>query len=258
MKRKIINNTLNIIIFIICLIAINAIFYFNIYIYNTKTQYISTIKKEWRIQAKRTLIDLKDQFLLEAKLGKLNPHDEREVQEWAMININGVRNGGETGDPFLIRMPDEKFIWDGSPDCAKPEFLINGRYMKDEPYLHKNPSQAEKMLNNMRKLYSTTNGDYDNYWEFDDSPELLEWIIIPNDNLGFDNEPITKGGIKNKNYISYILVLGTQTDEIMELHQPILKRLDLIQFILKIILVLFIIMVFISLMFVINYVNNKY
>ncbi|MCX7871593.1 MAG: hypothetical protein N2485_08550, partial [bacterium] len=144
-----------------------------------------------------------------------------------------------------------------SPDCAKPEFLVNGRYMKDEAQMHKNPSLALKMLDEMRKMYSTIYENYNYYWEFDNSPELLEWIIIPNDKFGFNEEPYTNGGIKNSKYVSYILVLGTQKDEIMMPYQEIFKNFDNIIFISRIIIIIYFIALIMSLLMIIWYFYNN-
>lgn len=257
-KKRILFNLLNVVFLAVCLFSISYIYSIEKTIINVKNELELSIEKEWREQAKRTLKDLKNQFLLEVQINKMNPYDEYQVQQWALININGIRNGGLTSDAFMIRMPDEKFIWDGSPDCSKPEFLKNGRYMIDEPSMHQDPVLAQKILDEMRKIYSTVDGNYNYYWQFDDSQELLEWVIIPDDAFGFNYETYTKQGIKNNKYVSYILILGTQKDEIMSNFKHIFKHFDLIINMIRVTLIVFLLMTIVFLILLIKYLDMMY
>lgn len=218
-RKRTFYNLINLIIFAV---IIASVYFINIAISeldNMVTESQQTVQQIWREQARRTLSDLRQQFLLEVQDETLNPYDELAVQKWASIHLNGVRNGGETSDGFMIEMKSEKFIWDGSPDCSKPEFITNGRYMKDEAALHSRPDLAEIALDEMRKIY-TTNSNSNVYWVFDNSPELLEFTIIPTDTLGFNGETYTEAGIRNKDYKSYLICLGTQADEIQKPFAP--------------------------------------
>lgn len=178
----------------------------------------------WRAQARRTLDSLRDRLNKEVVSGRIDYDDDLQLQEWAKENLNDVSNGGPTSDGFMIELGSEKFIWDGSPDCARPSFVTEGRFMDDEAPLHNIPEQAEKMIEQMRQGRDTVHGD-NFYWNFDDSPELLEWVIVPRSGMGFNNEYPVIGGIKNPNYRSILIQLGTQTDEVMKPYQPLIKQM---------------------------------
>jgi hypothetical protein len=212
--KKNIQHIINIVVFTICFCLLfvgNSIINS---LNSTKSSMKTNIEKEWRQQAKRTLSNIKDQFMYDLTNGDVDPADEYSLQDWAKRNISGVLNGGSTGDMFMINLGNEKFIWDGSPDCAKDEFITNGRYMKDEPPLHQDPVQAQFIMDKMKLAQSTLN-TYDNFWwNFDGSPEYLEWVVIPPGSLGFNSEPKTVGGIVNNKYSKLLIALGTQEDEV--------------------------------------------
>lgn len=226
-KNRYVQNFINVIVFSICL----AIIFFGTGIVNnmrdTREELKANIETEWRQQAKRTLSNLQDQFMYDLNNGQLDPSDELALQEWAKRNISGVLNGGETGDAFMINLGNEKFIWDGSPDCSRPEFVTNGRYMKDEASLHQDHEQAAYIIGKMRLAKSTLT-TLDNYWwNFDGSREFLEWVVIPPGSLGFNSEPTTIGGVKNNKYSKVLIALGTQQDEIESTFSNNFKSLDM-------------------------------
>lgn len=192
---------------------------------NCKEDIQTVTEQAWRGQARRTLDDLKVRLLDDVKNGLVNPNDNKSLQVWCQKNLVDIRNGGPTSDGFMVDMSTEQFIWDGSNDCARPDFLIKGRYLKDEPALHQDPKLATEMINIMRKEFDTQYGD-NYYWRFDDSPELLEWVIVPKSMLGFNDEPATNGGVKNEKYKVVLIQLGTQTDEIMKPYEDIIKSVD--------------------------------
>lgn len=225
-KKRYVQNIFNVVAFLICL----SIAFIGVKIVtnleSTKENVKAHIEQEWRQQAKRTLANIQDQFMYDLNLGLVDPNDELSLQDWAKRNISGILNGGNTGDAFMINLSNEKFLWDGSPDCSKPEFITNGRYMKDESTLHLYPEQAELILNKMRLAQSTLN-TLDNYWwNFDGSPEYLEWVVIPPGSLGFNNEPITNGGVKNPKYGKILIALGTQEDEVQSTFQKDFSAMD--------------------------------
>lgn len=185
----------------------------------------TSTEQAWRSQARTTLNGLKDKLLVDVKDGKVDPKDNVQLQEWCTENLADIRNGGPTSDGFMVDMSNEQFILDGSNDCAKEEFITNGRYLKDEAALHQDPVLANEMINVMRKEFDTQAGD-NYYWQFDDSPELLEWVIVPKSMLGFENEPSTKGGIKNEKYKVVLIELGTQTDEVMKPYDEIIQSVS--------------------------------
>ena len=248
----------------------------------TKANIKETVEKTWRIQASRMLEDLRNQLLDDAQHGKVDLNDEYSLQEWARVRLSGVRVGGDTGDGFMVLLTsnedgyDGKFMWDGSPDCSRPEFIEHGRWFKDEIIsqipshqylieknhplkdkkiltyedieylkennpdiydyfksnkiiLHNDPQLAEKMINQMR-LGMDTKID-DNYkWLFDDSYELLQWVVIPPSyGIGLNQAPITVGGVQNKQYKKILIQLGVQTDEIMQPYDKIFDKLDILK-----------------------------
>lgn len=227
-KRKTTQHLLNIIVFALCLVMVVTGYKITLDVGNIQNNIQNTIIQTWREQARRTLLDLKEQFITGVNDGTIDIDNDPSINHWSSINLAGIRNGGNTSDGFLIKMPQELFEWDGSADCAKPEFLIHGRYLKDEAVLHQRPDLAMNIINEMRKLYDTKSGD-NRYWQFDDSKEHLEWIIIPKETKGFDNEPLTIGGAINPNYRAFIMVLGTQEDEIMQPYEAQLNKLTNIQ-----------------------------
>ena len=175
---------------------------------------------EWRQQAKRTLQTMTCQFDLDLTNGAVDANDNMSLQNWAKRNLADVRNGGPTSDGFMIRIYYEngklvgKFIWDGSPDCAKPSFILNDRYLTDEPEMHVDSKQAQYICDQMLLGQSTLNTNNDYWWNFDGSPEFLEWDVRPVGTSGFYEEPPTIGGINNEKYNKILICLGTQTDEI--------------------------------------------
>ena len=225
-KNKYVQNAINIIALCVCI----TIFYVGTGITDnlkaTKANMKANIEQEWRQQAKRTLQNVQDQFMYDINHGLVDPSDELSLQDWAKRNISGVLNGGQTGDMFMINLGDEKFLWDASVDCAKPEFITNGRYMKDEAVLHQDSDKARKILDKMRLAQSTLNTQ-DNYsWNFDGSPEYLEWTVIPPGSLGFNSEPMTIGGVKNVKYSKILIALGTQQDEVESTFQKEFESID--------------------------------
>jgi len=150
------------------------------------------------------------------------------LQLWAKRNISGVLNGGNTGEAFMINLSNEKFIWDNSPICDTPQFITNGRYMKDESELHVDKIQASTVISKMRQGISTINTYDKNWWNVDGSPEYLEWIVIPSGFLGFGDESKTTGGVKNGNYHKVLIALGTQKDEVEATFSDTFKEIDTI------------------------------
>lgn len=225
-RKRYIQNTVNIIVMFICICIIFAGTTITKNLQETKANIKSNIEKEWRQQAKRTLLNIQEQFMYDIDNKIVDPANELSLQQWAKRNISGVLNGGPTGDTFMINLGNEKFIWDGSPDCAKPEFIENGRFMKDEPKLHQDQERAEFILSKMRLAQSTINTNEEYWWNFDGSPEYLEWIVIPPGTLGFNTEPITINGVKNANYSKILIALGTQEDEIESTFEKDFQAID--------------------------------
>lgn len=224
-KNKYTKHLLNIFAFVLC-ISISVVGSYCVSTINkTKAEAKENLEIQQRQQARRTLSYLRDMLIRDIKEDEVDVKNKSQVQTWFRDHVSGVLNGGDSGDVFVIELGSEQFIWDGSPDCAKDEFLTNGRFMKDESQYHQRPDLAVKALDKMRLGIDTKEGD-NNYWQFDDGKEYLEWVVIPVDKLGFDNEPYTIGGIKNPNYNKILIQLGTQEDEAMKPHLKTFKEME--------------------------------
>lgn len=193
---------------------------------NLKTVLYEDIISSWQRQARTTLNTVRNQFNHEVSVGAIDPYDEASVGSWAEVYISGLRNGGITSDAFLIDLKTGKFIWDSSPDCASEG--VSDRFIFDEAPKHNNPTLANKVLEEMLRGYDTEQGT-NRYWLFDDSREYLEWVILPSSDHGFDGKPAVIEGIVNKDHQSYILVLGTQEDEIYNSFIHSAKKIDFMQ-----------------------------
>lgn len=188
-----------------------------------KQVYIDSVKQQWRAQARRTLAALRDTLNQEADLQLVNPYDDKELELWASVHLAEIRNGGETSDGFMIDAKTGKFLWDGSPDCAKESDCNNSRFIIEEAHLHRNVTLAAFTIDKMMQNFSTQAND-NMYWEYDDSQELLEWVIAPRDRVGFGEQPNTVGGVTNTACKGVLIALGTQTDEILAPYIPVVKQ----------------------------------
>lgn len=173
------------------------------------------LQEQWRAQARRQLTGVKSVFEHDVLTGEVNPADDKSLQQWSMVNLAPLRNGGKTSDAFGIELGQRKFLWDGSPDCALKNYLDTGRYIEGQSAMHQDPLAADRAYTLMEQGFSTDYGT-DAWWLFDDSRELLEWIVLPKDRVGFGDEPMTIGGMLNPKYRGFLIQLGTQADEIMD------------------------------------------
>ncbi len=113
------------------------------------------------------------------------------------VNVcaKNLLSGGITGDVFLLRKDDMKFLWDNSTDCkpnsSEPMFLTKTSICK----LFAQPETCERVVAKMKRN-KTNKGE--STWYFDNSKELLSCTII--------NEDI-------EDY-AYVIAQGSQTDEI--------------------------------------------
>lgn len=175
----------------------------------TKAERQKIVELTWRQQLRTSLVDMKTQFLADMEAGLLDPHDKASVQKWADARIAGRKISGPGGDGFIIEFHSEEIIWDNSPDTSTNTI----RHLSDRLEQHQDKALAASVYAKMRKIYSTD--AYSRiYWNFDGSPEFLEWVILPTDSRGFDNEPFTVGGLKNPNYHSFLLGYEIQSDEL--------------------------------------------
>jgi len=144
--------------------------------------------------------------------------------------------GGRTGDVFVINLKDMKLIWDNSIDCktSKTMYLTKNSVCK----LASNQESCGRLSKQIKLGY---NGKYS--WNFDDSEEHNNWIILPDEIHNFDGSSRATQGIKDQ----IVLVQGFQEDEVM-------TKYKIINWINKIITS--IILILLSLLLLIQ--NNKY
>lgn len=211
-KKRIIYNLISLFIFIFLFFSGLFSLHLEQQITNNITTRRTIVEEQWRQQARTTLQGLKDDFLVKVSKKEIDPFDDREVQKWASSALKSIRNGGPTGDCFLVDMSDEELLWNPSPDMNQ-NLPTQYLYLEDTLELFHDPNSGEEVYEEMRKLYTTTSNSQ-NQWSFDESPEFLEWVIIPTDGLGFNSEPLTKNGKRNEKFKAYLLTLGTQQDEI--------------------------------------------
>lgn len=169
------------------------------------------VELTWRQQVRTSLADMKVQFIADIEIGLVDPYDKASVQKWADARVAGRKISGPGGDGFIIEFHSEEIIWDNSPDVAGE----TPRFLGDKIDQHLDPELAKTAYAEMRKIYSTDVNSHI-YWNFDGSPEFLEWVILPTDSRGFGSEPYTIGGVKNPNYKAYLLGYGIQSDELFK------------------------------------------
>ena len=209
-------------IFAFCLI-IATIFTTNIAIsqlQNAQQIRHDTIEKVWREQGRTVLKDLREQFLSDVNSGIVDPYDKDTVVKWADLRLSGVRVGGPTSDGFIIDISNEEVIWNASPDPGNLDFEGDTIYLADTLSSFADPDSGSLAFSQMRQIYST-NSLSNNSWNFDGSPSLLEWIIIPTDGLGFNSTTFKINGVKNPEYKAYLLAVSIQEDEIFKPMAPI-------------------------------------
>lgn len=131
-----------------------------------------------------------------------------------------------TGDAFMFDLTTGKFMYDPSLDC----YVENGKVFADkeassklmeeiknnpganypECYLHKDIDQCFIARDKMFMGYDSRRGD-NTWFQFDDSIEWLEYVVLPVEYEGFDNALRGHNIGKPK---QYILALGIQSDEV--------------------------------------------
>ena len=114
-----------------------------------------------------------------------------------------------TGDAFAFDTKTLDFVFDPSLDC----YVEGGKKMtiESECSLHKNPEKCTEALNTLVRGWDSDSNTRLS-WQFDDATEYLEFVVLPEELLGYDN--IRRGGKDKPHQI--ILVQGIQEDELME------------------------------------------
>lgn len=180
------------------------------------------LENVWREQARISLLDIKEQFLLDLANGMVDSADDDSLYQWAETRLSGRRVSGPGGDAFIISFPNEKIIWDNSLDTVQEQ----NRYLGSSLHLHEDPNLAKSVYSEMRKLYITTPSSKQS-WNFDGNPEFLEWTVVPTERSGFNNEPKFVNGQINPDYKVLLIGYGLQKDEITDDFKLIDKDIEM-------------------------------
>lgn len=112
-----------------------------------------------------------------------------------------------TGDVFAFDLKSLNFVFDPSLDC----YVEGGKQMtkESECSIHQNPKLCEQA---MTKLSSGVDSDQDTfaYWEFNSGKEYLEFIVLPDKQIGYDGN--MRGGNVKPHQI--VVAQGSQEDEL--------------------------------------------
>jgi len=113
----------------------------------------------------------------------------------------------KTGDMFAYNLRTLDFVFDPSLDC----YVEGGKKMTidSECQLHQDPKICAEAMKVMNTGYDSDISQR-HWWKFDDAREYLEWVVLPNERMGFDGVP--RGGILKPNQV--LLTQGVQEDEL--------------------------------------------
>lgn len=163
-------------------------------------------------------------YVLKSDLYKYDRFDDR-LFKVVDVCAKQVRTTS-TGDVFMFDLNTGKFLYDPSLDCyvntgkvfADKESSIKlMQEIKNNPntdypecYLHKDQERCYIARDKMFMGYDSRRGD-NNWFQFDDSIEWLEYVVLPVEYEGFDQKPRGANTSKPK---QYMLALGIQSDEV--------------------------------------------
>lgn len=117
-----------------------------------------------------------------------------------------------TGDIFAVNLKSKEFVFDPSVDC----YVDGGKKMTadDECKLHQengDPIACVEAIKIMSQGYDSYPG-LDTTWNYDGSPEYLEWIIFPSESLGVGG--VMRNGQQESEQI--LIAIGIQEDELFQ------------------------------------------
>lgn len=114
----------------------------------------------------------------------------------------GSLSSEPTGDAFVVNLKDMSVIWDNSTDCktGKKIYLTKNSVCK----ISSNPESCLNLAKSLKKGYNGSGS-----WYFDDSKEIDDWIILPNETHNFDGTLRATNGLTKQ----YAIVQGNQYDE---------------------------------------------
>ena len=122
------------------------------------------------------------------------------------ICAKGVRTT-TTGDIFAYNTVTRQFVFDASTDCHTEATMR----MTAESIcsVHADPSACVEAMHRM-DMGVDSSKEHHAQWLFDDSPELLEWVVYP-DNSGGVRWLNTGDSVKEE---QIVIALGVQLDEL--------------------------------------------
>ena len=75
-------NIINIVVFLVCIVLITSGNYIISQLSSLKASTKTNIETEWRVQAKRQLSNLQDQFMYDVNHNTVDPLNEQSLQLW--------------------------------------------------------------------------------------------------------------------------------------------------------------------------------
>jgi len=165
-----------------------------------------------RIQARYNLEQVKvcvNDLLLRDDKGRLTRYrtiSDNEITEALKTCARKMRIS-PTGDVFAFDLSTKKFVFDPSLDCYLPH-----KKMTEDSIctIHKDKQACVQAIHIMSAGYDSSR--YTRLsWKFDESPEYLEWKILPDQNTGFDG--LTRGGKIKPHQV--VVVQGGEEDELL-------------------------------------------
>lgn len=184
---------------VLCTFAIDISFKYN-------------LEKSARIQAKYNLRQIKfcvnDLILMDSDglLTNYGKHSNYEIEK-AMQICAKESLVSPTGDVFAFDLKSGDFIFDPSLDC----YVEGGKKMtaESECTLHKDPAICKQVMQFLTNGYDSDTSMM-HWWQFDDAREYLEWVVLPDENRGFDGSVRSGNGHPHQ----VVVAQGVQEDEL--------------------------------------------
>lgn len=187
----------------------------------------TSIEQSWRQQARLTLSNVIDRFSYAIEHDKLDANNIEEVAEWCKINYQGITNGSQSSDGFVVELNSNNLIISGHLIDISKEDSIK-KYLKLENIDIKDRSDTElikNVINNIEKFLDTKYND-NNYWINNGKEEWIEWKIYPTSILGKDDY-INIDGNETSLFNKYVFVLRTNANDIYSYYTNIIHNIDM-------------------------------
>lgn len=183
------------------------------------------VEQSFRNQARFDLVQGRDciKRIMGSKYLKDETFDNRLF--FAVDTCMNKERTTSSGDSFMIDLTTKEIKYDTSLDCfteggkvfynRKETASVNKRIGLGEdlqvPVCNLHHDEEACFIAQGKLLLGYDSKYQDDVWfNFDGSPEWLEFIVIPEEEIGFDK--VRRGGSKQPH--QYLLVLGIQSDEV--------------------------------------------